>query len=111
MLQEFTPKEIAVQVIGRNALIDCVHDARNDKHGSIRREVSAQFTCVDLMTGASVVCVARRRGRQVAVVAPHRERSAVNHRQKNEIIATITIFPNSNYIKCSTGTVYYYTHK
>jgi len=43
-LQDFAPKEIKVQVIGRNVVIDCEH---SDKQGSIKREVHRSYVLPD----------------------------------------------------------------
>ncbi|KAI1717322.1 hsp20/alpha crystallin family domain-containing protein [Ditylenchus destructor] len=41
--QFFTPKEIEVKVNGDNLVVHCRHDERDDKHGSITREVNRSY--------------------------------------------------------------------
>jgi len=39
----FTPKEIEVKVVGDHLIVHCHHDARDDEHGSISREIFRSY--------------------------------------------------------------------
>ena len=97
-MQAYTPKEISVQVQGRNVMIDCVHEERSDKHGTVRREVSAPIHAISA-AAAPRLRAARRRGHAVAQVAPHRQGTPADHRRQEaevNLLPIMKIQPSSS---------------
>uniref|UniRef100_A0A914IDD4 SHSP domain-containing protein n=1 Tax=Globodera rostochiensis TaxID=31243 RepID=A0A914IDD4_GLORO len=42
-VQFFAPQEIEVKVSGQDVIIHCLHEARKDQHGSVKREIHRQY--------------------------------------------------------------------